>query len=141
MAEEDACYGVGVAVDCGESERRAPAEWFLGPKRGLLTPFVVGTIDQLLFAATRTKHVMLRTAGLLGKVVVLDEVHAADVYMSQFLKEGLWWLARASVPVVLLSATLPPNQRREPVSAYLSGAAGTDPSTQRSFLILAAIRA
>ena len=126
MAEEDACYGVGVAVDCGESERRAPAEWFLGPKRGLLTPFVVGTIDQLLFAATRTKHVMLRTAGLLGKVVVLDEVHAADVYMSQFLKEGLWWLARAGVPVVLLSATLPPDQRRELVSAYLSGAAGSD---------------
>ncbi|MGJ6968827.1 CRISPR-associated endonuclease Cas3'' [Streptosporangium sp. G11] len=106
-----------------EPERKAPAAWFLGRMRGLLSPFVVGTIDQLLYAATRTKHVMLRAAGLMGKVVVLDEVHAADVYMSQFLKEGLRWLGQARVPVVLLSATLPAAQRQELVAAYLAGAA------------------
>jgi CRISPR-associated endonuclease/helicase Cas3 len=106
-----------------------PAEWFLGAKRGLLCPFVVGTIDQLLFAATRTKHVMLRMAGLAGKVVVLDEVHAADVYMSQFLEEGLRWLGQAGVPVVLLSATLPPQQRRSLVEAYLAGAASCEELT------------
>ncbi|MHC0429820.1 CRISPR-associated helicase Cas3' [Streptomyces sp. O3] len=99
-----------------------PATWYLGAKRGLLCPFVVGTIDQLLYAATRSKHVMLRMAGLAGKVVVLDEVHAADVYMSQFLKEALRWLGQAGVPVVLLSATLPPAQRKELVDAYLAGA-------------------
>ncbi|TDD49027.1 CRISPR-associated helicase Cas3' [Saccharopolyspora elongata] len=108
------------------AERQAPAQWFLGSKRGLLCPFVVGTIDQLLFAATRTKHVMLRTAGLAGKVVILDEVHAADVYMSQFLREGLRWLGQAGVPVVLLSATLPPSQRREFIDAYLLGAASKE---------------
>ncbi|MER7771311.1 CRISPR-associated helicase Cas3' [Kitasatospora sp. NPDC096140] len=106
---------------CEGGERRAPAEWFLGRRRGLLSPFAVGTIDQLLFAATRTKHVMLRMAGLAGKVVALDEVHAADVYMSQFLLEGLWWLGQAGVPVVLLSATLPPEQRRRLVDAYVAG--------------------
>ncbi|MEU4834129.1 CRISPR-associated helicase Cas3' [Streptosporangium sp. NPDC023615] len=106
-----------------EPERKAPAAWFLGRMRGLLSPFVVGTIDQLLYAATRTKHVMLRAAGLMGKVVVLDEVHAADIYMSQFLKEGLRWLGQARVPVVLLSATLPAAQRQELVAAYLAGAA------------------
>ena len=103
-------------------ERKAPAEWFLGRMRGLLSPFAVGTIDQLLYAATRTKHVMLRMAGLAGKVVVLDEVHAADVYMSQFLHEGLRWLGQARVPVVLLSATLPPEQKRLLIEAYLAGA-------------------
>lgn len=110
----------------GCEERKVPAEWFLGRLRGLLNPFVVGTIDQLLFAATRSRHVMLRMAGLTGKVVILDEVHAADVYMSQFLKEGLWWLGQAGVPVVLLSATLPPVQRRDLVSAYLAGAASAE---------------
>ncbi|MFJ2110337.1 MULTISPECIES: CRISPR-associated helicase Cas3' [unclassified Streptomyces] len=108
---------------------RGPAEWFLGAKRGLLCPFVVGTIDQLLFAATRTRHVMLRMAGLAGKVVVLDEIHAADVYMSQFLKEGLRWLGQAGVPVVLLSATLPPRQRRELIDAYLAGAVSREEFT------------
>ncbi|WP_329021437.1 CRISPR-associated helicase Cas3' [Streptomyces sp. NBC_00690] len=133
--DPDARFGVDEYGDCHDDDPdgrtptaegcprpRGPAEWFLGAKRGLLCPFVVGTIDQLLFAATRTKHVMLRMAGLAGKVVVLDEVHAADVYMSQFLREGLRWLGQAGTPVVLLSATLPPAQRRELVDAYLAGA-------------------
>ncbi|MFI5941556.1 CRISPR-associated helicase Cas3' [Streptomyces uncialis] len=122
-------YGMGSPGQSGADTRsgsRGPSEWFLGAKRGLLCPFVVGTIDQLLFAATRSKHVMLRMAGLIGKVVVLDEVHAADVYMSQFLKEALRWLGQAGVPVVLLSATLPPHQRRELVDVYLAGAASRE---------------
>ncbi|MFI5755167.1 CRISPR-associated helicase Cas3' [Streptomyces sp. NPDC051569] len=133
---DDDLYGDGVAALRGHPVRpvsRGPAEWFLGAKRGLLCPFVVGTIDQLLFAATRTKHVMLRMAGLAGKVVVLDEVHAADVYMSQFLKEGLRWLGQAGAPVVLLSATLPPRQRQELIDAYLAGAASREEFTAEEF--------
>jgi CRISPR-associated endonuclease/helicase Cas3 len=99
----------------------APCEWFLGPKRGLLTPITIGTIDQLLHAATRTRHVMLRHLGLAGRVVILDEVHAYDVYMMQFLTEALRWLGDGRVPVVLLSATLPPATRAELSQAYLQG--------------------
>jgi CRISPR-associated endonuclease/helicase Cas3 len=112
----------GAWGECCEAERRAPAEWILGAKRGLLAGLVVGTIDQLLFAATRTRHVMLRFAGLVGKVVVIDEVHAADVYMRQFLEHALYWLGQARVPVVLMSATLPSSQRRALVRSYLAGA-------------------
>ncbi|MEH0934001.1 CRISPR-associated helicase Cas3' [Micromonospora psammae] len=100
----------------------APAQWFLGAKRGMLMPITVGTVDHLLYAATRTKHVMLRHAGLAGRVVILDEIHAYDVYMSQFLHEALRWLADAGVPVILLSATLPPKQREGLMRAYLQGA-------------------
>jgi CRISPR-associated endonuclease/helicase Cas3 len=127
--DEDADYG---RVSSQPSSDRAagpgadgPAFWFLGDKRGLLTAFAVGTVDHLLHAATRTRHVMLRFAGLAGKVVVVDEVHAADVYMRQFLVEALRWLGQAGVPVVLLSATLPPAQRQRFVDAYLSGVLGT----------------
>ncbi|MFD6115317.1 CRISPR-associated helicase Cas3' [Streptomyces yangpuensis] len=115
--------------ECGGQERKGPAEWFLGSKRGLLAPFVVGTVDQLLYAATRTRHVMLRMAGLAGKVVVLDEVHACDVYMSQFLAEALRWLGQARVPVIVLSATLAPAQRQALFSAYLAGAASQEEFT------------
>lgn len=104
---------------------QAPAEWFLGPKRGMLMPVTVGTIDNLLHAGTRTKHVMLRHAGLVGRVVILDEVHAYDTYMSQFLFEALRWLADAGVPVILLSATLPPDQREALTRAFLQGALRT----------------
>jgi len=116
--------GINEAVDDDQSNDDVAAEWFLGSKRGLLAPFVVGTIDQLLFAATRSRHVMLRYAGLAGKVVVLDEIHAADIYMEQFLDEALWWLGHGEVPVVLLSATLAPSQRRRLVRSYVAGALG-----------------
>lgn len=111
------------------SGSRVPAEWFFGYGRGLLCPFVVAPLDQLLYATTRTKFVMLRMAGLIGKVVVLDEVHATDVYSSQFLLEGLRWFGQAGVPVVLLSATLPAAQRQALVDAYLAGAAGREEYT------------
>ncbi|MFD6345027.1 CRISPR-associated helicase Cas3' [Streptomyces roseolus] len=124
--EDDELYG----ISSGQAERYGPIEWFLGRRRGLLCSFAVGTVDQLLFAATRTRHVMLRFAGLAGKVVIIDEVHAADVYMQQFLVEALRWLGQARVPVVLLSATLPPAQRRALVEAYVSGQVGAmDPVT------------
>ncbi|MFI6344172.1 CRISPR-associated helicase Cas3' [Streptomyces sp. NPDC050560] len=121
---EDDPYGL--QGNRADQDRLAPAEWFLGSKRGLLASFAVGTVDQLLYAATRTRHVMLRMAGLAGKVVVLDEVHACDVYMSQFLQEALRWLGQARIPVVLLSATLPPASRHALVEAYLAGAASRE---------------
>lgn len=115
-------YGPGARVAARVRSSLAPAEWFLGRKLGLLMPVTIGTIDQLLQAATRTRHVMLRHLGLAGRVVILDEVHACDVYMMRFLTEALRWLGDAGVPVVLLSATLPPAMRAELAGAYLQGA-------------------
>ncbi|ETA02740.1 CRISPR-associated helicase, Cas3 family [Frankia casuarinae] len=119
-------FGTGTS---GPGRRDAPlagaaaaAEWFFGSKRGLLAAVTVGTVDHLLQAATRTKHVMLRHAGLAGRVVILDEVHAYDVYMAQFLFEALRWLADTGVPVIVLSATLPPVLRAQLAGAYLQGA-------------------
>lgn len=132
--DEDERHGESASDDPhgsgdGGPVARVPAEWFFGYARGLLCPFVVGPVDQLLYATTRTKFVMLRMAGLVGKVVVLDEVHATDVYTSQFLLEGLRWFGEAGVPVVLLSATLPTPQRQALVDAYLAGALGREEFT------------
>lgn len=95
--------------------------WLSGKKRGMLAPFVVGTIDQALMSALKSKHVVLRHLSFAGKVVILDEVHAADAYMSVFLERALEWLAAAKVPVILLSATLPAEQRARLVAAYAQG--------------------
>ena len=111
--------------------------WFQGRKVALLADFVIGTVDQLLMAALKQRHVMLRQLGLAGKVVVVDECHAYDAYMSRYLGRALEWLGRWRVPVVLLSATLPAGKRAELAQAYLGGGAPAgDWQTCRAYPLL-----
>ncbi|MEL3948580.1 MULTISPECIES: CRISPR-associated helicase Cas3' [Streptomyces] len=119
----------GEDADTQREERtgdQSPSEFFFSAGRGLLCPFVVSSLDELLYSAARSNWASTRMAGLLGKVVLLDEVHATDVHGSQFLQEALRWLGQARVPVVLLSATLAPEQRRQVAEAYLTGVTGRD---------------
>jgi len=96
-------------------------EWFTARKRGLLAPFGVGTVDQALLAVLPTKHQFVRLGALAGKVVIFDEVHAYDAYMSIILECLLTWLAALGSPVLLLSATLPGARRDALLRAYARG--------------------
>ncbi|MFG2044514.1 CRISPR-associated helicase Cas3' [Dactylosporangium sp. NPDC048998] len=116
----------GIAQDAGGADIGVH-DWLAGRKRTLLSSFVVGTIDQLLFAALRSKHLALRHLGLAGKVVVIDEAHAYDVFMSSFLDRALEWLGGYGVPVVVLSATLPAHRRAKLMEAYDRGRLGPPP--------------
>ncbi|MEV5396271.1 CRISPR-associated helicase Cas3' [Streptomyces cellulosae] len=101
--------------------------WLRGRKKAMLASFVAGTIDQLLFAGLKSRHLALRHLAVAGKVVVMDEAHAYDTYMSVYLDQVLSWLGAYRVPVVVLSATLPATRRRELVEAYAGQAGASTP--------------
>jgi CRISPR-associated endonuclease/helicase Cas3 len=101
-----------------EGDRAAALAWFLPRKRSLLAPFGVGTVDQALMSVLQTKHFFVRLLGLSHKVVIFDEVHAYDTYMSTLFQRLLTWLRELGASVILLSATLPEKARRDLVQAY-----------------------
>ncbi|WP_233573731.1 CRISPR-associated helicase Cas3' [Amycolatopsis panacis] len=115
------------ATSRGDETPIVAHQWLRGRKKGVLASFVVGTIDQILFAGLKSRHLMLRHLALAGKVVVIDEVHAYDVYMSQYLQRVLHWLGAYGVPIVLLSATLPAQRRAELMAAYEHRAVPVEP--------------
>jgi CRISPR-associated endonuclease/helicase Cas3 len=103
--------------------------WFSGKKRGLLSPFAVGTVDQSMMAALKGRHFFLRMFGLTRKVLIIDEVHAYDAFMSRILDRLLAWLRVLGSGVVLLSATLPAQRKSELVRAWCGRGALAAPPT------------
>lgn len=75
-------------------------------KRYLAACCAVGTIDQVLLSGLQTRHAHLRGAALLRSLLVVDEVHASDVYMGSILRQVLRNHREAGGHAMLLSATL-----------------------------------
>lgn len=105
-----------------ESATRRCQRWLADHnKRALLAPAGVGTVDQALLAALRSKHQSLRLLGLVGKVLVVDEVHACDDYMQRTLESLLRFHACAGGSAVLLSATLTTRMKAALLAAFAQG--------------------
>lgn len=112
--------GLGIDEPAGDQDDRA-REWFTN-RRGLVAPIAVGTVDRLEQVAIRSWFVTLPMVGLSNRVVIVDEIHSYDTYMSTVLGRALRWLGRLGVPVVLLSATLAAARRDELIRQWQSGA-------------------
>tara|TARA_R110001583_G_scaffold60475_3_gene179644 strand:- start:633 stop:3116 length:2484 start_codon:yes stop_codon:yes gene_type:complete len=101
-----------VATEMGEEGAPGNA-WFNASKRGLLAPFAVGTLDQALMAVMNVRHGFVRTFGLAGKVVILDEIHTYDAYTGTLLDALVEGLRELHCTVIILSATLNAERRQE----------------------------
>lgn len=125
------------AYDHGEDHRAEAicAAW-LGDsaRKALLAPFGVGTVDQVLLGVLPTSHQSLRLIGMARKVLIIDEVHGYDVYMTRLLCTLLKFHAAQGGSAILLSATLPARTRKAFISAF---ARGLDeecaPTTEQAF--------
>ncbi len=81
----------------------------------------MGTIDQAELAALNTRHAALRMLSLAGQTLVVDEVHACDMYMTTIIERLLRWLSELNASVILMSATLPQERMRCLQSAWAGG--------------------
>ena len=101
-------------------EKAYAARWLLPVRRGLLAPYAVGTVDQAMMAVLMVKYGVLRLLGLAQKALVIDELHSYDVYMSELIERLLEWCKALEIPVVMLSATLPPEKKAQMLSPYMT---------------------
>lgn len=108
--------------DPGPQEPRAVlSPWYLRRCLGLIAPFAVGTIDQVVLATQPSRHWTLRLLGLATKTVIIDEAHAYELYQQGLLEATLQWLADAGASAVILSATLPATARTALTNAWCAG--------------------
>ncbi len=97
------------------------AKWIRPSRMGFLGANAVGTVDQAMAAVLSMKFSSIRLAGLSNKVLIIDEIHAYDTYMSQIIETLLRWCYGCGIPVILLSATLQMTQRQRYLACF-----GTD---------------
>ena len=115
-------------------DRSFAAAWFRPTRRAMLAAHGVGTVDQAMLAGMHVKFGFLRLYGLADRVLVIDEVHAYDAYMSAIIARLLQWCACLKIPVILLSATLSAKQRAGMIEAY--GAMGGDPGPNAPYPLI-----
>jgi CRISPR-associated endonuclease/helicase Cas3 len=103
-------------------------------KKALLADVGIGTIDQALLAILPSRHQSLRLLGLINKVLIVDEIHAADSYQQELLQTLLKAHASVGGSAILLSATLPQQQRQTLVTAFAEGCSWLEPTLQKTDL-------
>jgi CRISPR-associated endonuclease/helicase Cas3 len=111
--------------DNGGEERPSSAEcadWIADDRRkAFLADVGAGTIDQALLAILPVKHQSLRLWGLADRVLIVDEAHAYDAYMTRELEALLEFHAALGGSTIILSATLPKDMRRRLAAAFRKG--------------------
>ncbi len=121
------------SIQIDDKEERFEAERWLGSLRmGLLDENGVGTVDQAMAGVLKARFSILRLLGLTNKVLIVDELHAYDAYMSEIIQSLLRWCKALRIPIVLLSATLQESQRK----AYLSCYTDNKPSLSLSYPLI-----
>lgn len=106
-------------VQGAEEATQQAVRWLTASKkRAFLGQIGVCTIDQVLLSVLPVKHKFVRSFGVQKSLLIVDEVHAYDSYMYGLLAKVLAHQRQAGGSVLLLSATLPQNQRQHLANSW-----------------------
>jgi CRISPR-associated endonuclease/helicase Cas3 len=106
-------------------------------KVALLAHLGVGTIDQALLGIVASRHSPMRLLGLMGKVLLIDEVHAFDTYTEELILQLIPFHVAMGGSVILLSATLTRAGRQRLDEAFQRGLQlQQDPHIRRSEIVI-----
>lgn len=90
-----------------DAEGAQPARWAAEhATRFLAAAVAVGTVDQAMLSGLKVKHAPMRAAALSRSLLVIDEIHASDAFMSEILGDLLKGHLAAGGHAMLMSATL-----------------------------------
>ena len=128
-----------------DNTESVPARWAAEhATRFLAAAVAVGTVDQAMLAGLMVKHAHLRGSSLSRSLLVIDEVHASDAYMTSVLAHLLNAHLAIGGYAVLMSATLgsrarirwtgeaQPNFKQAAATDYPAIWAGGDPTPRRA---------
>lgn len=90
-------------------------------RKAFLADVGVGTIDQALLGVLPSRFQSLRLWGLADRVLIVDEAHSFDSYLSRELETLLEFHAALGGSAVVLSATLNSVTRHRLVAAFRKG--------------------
>jgi CRISPR-associated endonuclease/helicase Cas3 len=128
----------GRTYEADEPARAQCTRWLADSrKKALLAHVGIGTLDQALLGVLPSKHQSLRLFGLGTKVLIVDEVHAYDEYVSSLLCTLIRFHAALGGSTILLSATLTQELRQQFVDAFRDGLGRERVSVEKSDFPLA----
>jgi CRISPR-associated endonuclease/helicase Cas3 len=93
-----------------EDEREEWSRFYVNEillSKTFIKPVTVATVDQLLYSFFNWRHWELITTNAAQAVVVLDEIHAYDLYTFGLILSALQRLAQRGARFVIMSATFP----------------------------------
>ena len=102
------------------------------PKRYLAAQIAVGTVDQVILGALQVRHAHTRSSCLARNVLVVDEVHASDTYMTEIIRALLAAHTKAGGYALLMSATLGSTAREKWLSPGQRRTEGQEPSLEEA---------
>lgn len=105
--------------DADETASAQCAAWIGDDRRrSFLAACGAGTIDQAVLAVLPSRHAPLRLFGLSQRVLIIDEAHAYDEYVTEELRRLIEFQTKQGGSTIVLSATLPLQTRNALVKSF-----------------------